>query len=224
MPTERRRRATAATAATTATRENAAGPETDGRLLRGARTRHTIARHGVDVASAESLSGLSIGRLATDLGMSKSGVATLFGSKEQLQLAVVAAAREAYLDAVVRPATAGPPGVARLHALLDGWFAYAEQPLFPGGCFWAATIPDFDSRPGPVRDALRAQRREWLALLAEHLRHAVDSAEIPELAYESTAFHIDALLVATNTALRLGDPEAPTRTRDIINTLLAPRS
>ncbi|MEU8137585.1 TetR/AcrR family transcriptional regulator [Streptodolium elevatio] len=203
---------------------------TDQRLLRGARARWTIARHGADVASAEGLSGLSIGRLATDLGLSKSGVATLFGTKEQLQLAVVEAARKAYVDAVVRPALAHPAGAARLRALVDGWFGYAEQPLFPGGCFWAANLPDFDSRPGPVRDALRAQRGEWLTLLADQIRRAVDDTadDAPttgaagELDPELTAFHLDAVFVGTNTALRLGDPNALPRTRRIIENLLAP--
>ncbi|WP_436772705.1 TetR/AcrR family transcriptional regulator [Yinghuangia sp. YIM S09857] len=185
------------------------------------------------MASAEGLSGLSIGRLAGDLGLSKSGVATLFGTKEQLQLAVVEAARKAYVDAVVRPALAHEPGAARLRALIDGWFDYAAEPLFPGGCFWAANIPDYDSRPGPVRDALGVQRGEWLALLAGHIRRAV--AALPadagpavggraagDLDPELTAFHLDALFVGTNTALRLGDPDALPRTRRIIDTLLAP--
>ncbi|WTW92445.1 TetR/AcrR family transcriptional regulator [Streptomycetaceae bacterium NBC_01309] len=207
----------------------------DQRLLRGARTRWTIARHGADVASAEGLSGLSIGRLATDLGLSKSGVATLFGTKEQLQLAVVEAARKAYVDAVVRPALAHASGAARLRALVDGWFDYAEGPLFPGGCFWAANLPDFDSRPGPVRDALRGQRREWLTLLADQIRRAVEDAVVDDAAVdggaagrageldpELTAFHLDAVFAGTNTALRLGDPDALSRTRRIVDDLLAP--
>ncbi|WP_371649302.1 MULTISPECIES: hypothetical protein [unclassified Streptomyces] len=82
----------------------------DQRLARGARTRRRIARHGVDVASLEGLEGLSIGRLATDLRLSKSGVQTLFKTKENLQLAVAEAAREAFTEAVIRPAGTAPPG------------------------------------------------------------------------------------------------------------------
>ncbi|GAA3545681.1 TetR/AcrR family transcriptional regulator [Nonomuraea rosea] len=194
----------------------------DQRLLRGARTRQSIARHAVDVASLEGLTGLSIGRLATDLGLSKSGVATLFGTKEKLQLATVAAAREAFLDAVVRPVSDAPPGAARLRALVERWIAYIEQPLFAGGCFWAASLPDFDSRPGPVRDALAGHRRSWLDRLAGELREAAGAGEIAEVDAGLAAFQLDAVLVAANTALRLGDADATERVRRVLAGLLTP--
>ncbi|MEC3978400.1 TetR/AcrR family transcriptional regulator [Amycolatopsis sp. H20-H5] len=177
----------------------------DRRLLRGARTRHAIARHAADVASLEGLTGLSLGRLATDLGLSKSGVQTLFGTKEKLQVAAVEAAREAFLDAVVRPALAAPPGAARLRELIELWGVYAETPLFPGGCFRAANLADFDSRPGQVRDALFRDQRDWRDLIAGELRKAADAGEIAELDAGFAAFQLDAVLCAANTALRLGD-------------------
>ncbi|MGW5433224.1 TetR/AcrR family transcriptional regulator [Streptomyces sp. NPDC004059] len=199
------------------------GPETtDQRLLRGARTRRTIARHAVDVASLEGLSGLSIGRLATDLGLSKSGVSTLFKTKERLQLAAVASAREAFLEAVVEPASATPRGAARLRALTEGWISYAETPLFPGGCFWAANLADFDSRPGPVRDALFGHHRDWLDLLTGELRRAADSGEAAELDAPLAAFQLDAVLNAANTALRLGDHGAPDKVRRVVDGFLTP--
>ncbi|WP_406291601.1 TetR family transcriptional regulator C-terminal domain-containing protein [Embleya sp. NBC_00896] len=117
----------------------------------------------------EGLGGLSIGRPATDLGLSKSGIATLFGTKEKLQIAAVASAHEAFLDAVVRPASAEPRGGVRLRALTEHWISYAETPLFTGGCFWAANLADFDSRPGQVHDALFRHHRGWLALIADEL-------------------------------------------------------
>ncbi|MGA4838013.1 TetR/AcrR family transcriptional regulator [Streptomyces sp. G45] len=198
------------------------GATTDRRLLRGARTRRTIARHAADVASLEGLNGLSIGRLATDLGLSKSGVATLFGSKEKLQLAAVEAARDAFVDAVVRPVAGTPHGAARLRALLESWIGYATAPLFTGGCFWAANRPDFDSRPGPVHDALFGHHQEWLALLARELRHAVDTGEIAALDTDLAAFQIDAVLTAANIALRLGDTGAVDKARRVVEGLLTP--
>lgn len=195
---------------------------TDQRLLRGARARRTIARHAVHLASVEGLTGLSLGRLAADLGISKSGIQTLFGTKERLQLAAVESAREMFLDAVVRPALAAPRGVARLRALVEHWIVYAETPLFRGGCFRAANLAEFDSRPGPVRDALFRDQRDWRALLAGELRAAVDAGEIAELDPELTAFQIDAVLCATNTALRLGDPDAVDTLHRVIDGLLAP--
>lgn len=195
----------------------------DRRLLRGARSRRTVARQAADVASLEGLNGLSIGRLATDLGLSKSGVQTLFGTKERLQVAAVESAREAFLDAVVAPASAAARGAPRLRALTERWIAYVEAPVFPGGCFWAANLADFDSRPGTVRDALLGQHRDWLDLLAGELREAVRAKEIAELDAELAAFEIDAVLTAANIALRLGDPRATEKARRVVAGLLAPR-
>lgn len=196
----------------------------DKRLLRGARTRQTIARHAVEVASLEGLNGLSIGRLAADLRLSKSGVQTLFGTKESLQLATAAAAREAFLAEVVRPASSAPRGAARLRALTDGWIAYAEAPLFRGGCFWTANLADFDSRPGAVRDALFGHNQDWLDLIADELRQAVQRTEIADVDAELTAFQIDAVLTATNIALRRGDLRATDRARRVVEGLLVPAS
>lgn len=171
----------------------------DGRVLRGRESRRVVLQRAVDLASADGLEGLSFGRLATDLGVSKSGIQTLFGTKQALQVAVIAAARAAFEEAVVRPAMDEPAGAERLRALVDGWIAYASEPLFPGGCFWAANLPVFDSRPGPVRDALVEQQREWRALLADQV-----SGPDADLA----AFRIDAVLAAANTAFRLDDDGA----------------
>jgi AcrR family transcriptional regulator len=204
--------------------ERAATAVTDQRLLRGARARRTIARHAVDVASLEGLNGLSLGRLATDLGLSKSGVQTLFKTKENLQLAAVESASEQFTDAVYRPAQAAPKGVARLHALIERWIVYAETPLFAGGCFWAANLADFDSRPGKVRDALFRQHQDWLSHIAGELRDAVGAGEIADLDVDLAAFQIDAVLVAANTALRLGDTDAVGKVRRVLEGLLAPRS
>jgi len=194
----------------------------DQRLLRGARSRRTIVRHAVDVASLKGLTGLSLGLLATDLGLSKSGVQTLFGTKENLQVAAAEAARDAFVDAVVRPALAEPQGATRLRALVARWITYAEEPLFPGGCFWAANLPEFDSRPGPVRDALIRHQHDWRGLLAATLRDAADAGEIAPLDAELAAFQLDAVLLATNTALRLGELGAVDRARRVVDGLLAP--
>lgn len=192
----------------------------DQRLLRGARSRKRILQHAVDVASLDGLDGLSFGRLAADLGVSKAGIQTLFGTKENLQVAVAEAAREEFEEAVTRPARAQPPGVARLRVLVDRWIAYAEEPLFPGGCFWAANLPVFDSQPGPVRDILARQQRAWRGLIAAELRHAADTAQIAALDADLAAFQVDAVLTAANTALRLDDTSAVDTARRIINGFL----
>lgn len=197
-------------------------PTTDRRLLRGARSRQAIARHAADLASVDGLTAVSIGRVATDLGISKSGVQTLFGTKEALQVAAAQAARAAFLDAVVTPTAAAPRGAARLRALTERWIDYARAPLFPGGCFWAANLPEFDSRPGAVRDTLVGHRREWLALLAGEVRAAVAAGEVAAQEPELATFQIDAVLTAANTALRLGDASGADKARRVVDGLLAP--
>ncbi|MBN6039452.1 TetR/AcrR family transcriptional regulator [Amycolatopsis sp. 195334CR] len=192
----------------------------DGRLRRGTRTRQMIVRHAVDMASLDGLGAMSIGRIATGLGLSKSGVQTLFGTKEKLQLAAVETARKAFLDAVVRPTDGHTPGADRLRALIDQWIRYVTVPLFPGGCFRAANVAEFDSKPGPVRDALFRDQRDWQNLLAGELRTAVEAGEIQELDADLAAFQLDAVLCAANTALRLGDEDAVDKVRRVVAGLL----
>ena len=122
----------------------------DGRRARGDRTRRAILDQAVQIASAEGLEGLSIGRLAEELGVSKSGLFAHFGSKLELQVATVRAARDVFLDEVVGAARVGG-GVEEVHSLTDAWLSYMEREVFRGGCFFAAASLEFDSRPGPVR-------------------------------------------------------------------------
>jgi AcrR family transcriptional regulator len=202
-------------------RASATTEPTDKRLLRGARTRRTVLRRAVDLASLEGLEGLSFSRVAADAGLSKAGVQTLFPSKQALQLATVDHARELFIDSVVRPAQSAPPGLARLRALIERWIVYARRPLFAGGCFRVANLADFDSRPGPVRDALLRDQQDWVAEIADQLRAAVQAGEIGELDVDLTAFQIDAVLCAANTALRFGDRHAVRKVRRSMETLLA---
>src|SRR5688500_9661779 len=136
--------------------------EIDGRRLRGDASRRVVLANAVDLASLEGLDGLSIGRLASAAAVSKSGVATLFGTKERLQLATVEAAAQRFRETVLEPARlAAPRGLRRIVALLDAWIAYSRDRVFPGGCFFAAAVADFDSKPGPVRDAIARAYESW---------------------------------------------------------------
>ncbi|MFJ9368701.1 TetR/AcrR family transcriptional regulator [Nocardia sp. NPDC101769] len=192
----------------------------DQRRLKGARARATIARHAADVASVEGLTGLSLGRLAGDLGVSKSGVATLFGTKENLQLAAVQSAREVFIEHVVRPALSADRGMPRLRAMIGHWFDYVGEPLLPGGCFRGASVPEFDSRPGPVRDALAADRDDWFAVLEKEIGRAQEQGYLAGLDPHTVAFQLDAVVAAANTAARMGDDTALPTARAIIEGLL----
>jgi AcrR family transcriptional regulator len=148
------------------------------RRARGLRTRTAILRRAVDIASAEGLEGLTLGRLAEDLGMSKSGLFAHFGSKEELQLATVEMARQIFIDQITRPALAAPRGMPRLWSILDRWLAYIEGHLFKGGCFFTAASFEFDSRRGPVRDRIAEIMREWIGALERAVRQAQEAGHI----------------------------------------------
>jgi len=188
------------------------------------RARQTILRRAADIASRDGLAGLSIGRLAADLGVSKSGLFGYFGSKEELQLATIRTAAAVYLDEVVRPALAVPPGLARLHRLCDSWLAYSQRRVFPGGCFFFAVTAEFDGRPGRVRDAVAAADLEWRRLVAgtvadaHRLGELAAGADADQLAFELIAF----LETANAMSLLHDDAEPYERARTAIRTRLDP--
>lgn len=193
---------------------------TDKRLIRGVKTRHLTLSRAVDLASLESLEGLSFGRLATDTGLSKAGIQTLFRTKELLQLATIDHARAMFVDFVIRPASDTPRGTRRFRALIERWITYAEQPLFAGGCFQSANLAAYDSHPGAVRDKLFADQREWVTTLSRELSYAVDHREIDQLDCELAAFQVDAILRSGNTALRLGDVSVIPKIRRVVDNIL----
>ncbi|MGV9636761.1 TetR/AcrR family transcriptional regulator [Nocardia rhamnosiphila] len=194
----------------------------DRRRARGTRSRRIITRHAVDIASLDGLDGLSFGRLAEDLELSKAGIQTLFRTKETLQLATVATAGEAFAEAVVAPAGAAPAGAPRVRALIDRWIDYAARPLFPGGCFWGANLPVFDSRPGPIRDALRRQHHGWLHTLARDFELAATARGLGAGDTDLVVFQIDAVLNAANIALRFGEPNSVEKVHRVVDGLLGP--
>src|SRR3989337_1838026 len=124
-------------------------------------TRDTIVERAVDVASIEGLEGVTIGRLAGDLTMSKAGVIGYFGSKEALQLAAIESASERFRRAVWQRGEHVTPGLPRLRALCAAWLEYIESDTFPGGCFLSAASFEFDDREGTVREALVAPLGPW---------------------------------------------------------------
>ena len=172
---------------------------TDGRVRRGDETRRTVLRRAVDVASVEGLDGVTIGRLAQELSISKSGLFAHFGSKEELQLATIRAARAIFGQAVVVPARAQPAGLARLRALLEAWLDYSRGRQFPGGCFFSRAAHEYAARPGPVRDALAEVDREWLELVATTVQEARELGEVrDDVDARQLAFELDAYLDSAN--------------------------
>jgi AcrR family transcriptional regulator len=188
------------------------------RKTRGDRTRRAILEKAVHLASAEGLEGLTIGRLAAETGMSKSGLFAHFGSKEDLQLATVEAARSVFIREVMRPAFEAETGLPRLWRLCEIWLAYVRAEIFRGGCFFAAAAAEFDSRPGPVRDRVAAIMKEWLAALRRAVVEAQSAGQIePCVDATQLAFEINALELGANWAFQLyGDKQAFERARTAI--------
>jgi AcrR family transcriptional regulator len=177
---------------------------------KGERTRAAILDRAVDLASVEGLEGLTIGRLASDLEMSKSGLFRHFGSKQDLQLATVGAARDRFVAMVLQPASAAPDGGPRLRAMAEHYLDYLYS--FPGGCFWGATASEFDDRPGPVRDAIAASLDAWMAELVRQAKAAgIDDPE-------RYAFELYAVITAANARWRLSGDR---RTFDLARAALA---
>jgi AcrR family transcriptional regulator len=178
---------------------------TDGRLRRGDLTRRTVLQRAVDVASVDGLDGLSIGLLAKELAISKSGLFAHFGAKEELQLATIRAARAIFAKTVVAPAMDVRPGLARVWALLESWLDYSRDREFPGGCFFSRATHEYAARPGAIRDALAAVDVEWLGLIAQTIEEARELGEIgSDTVPEQLAFELDAFLEAANLRSLLG--------------------
>ncbi|WP_327697952.1 TetR/AcrR family transcriptional regulator [Streptomyces sp. NBC_00459] len=194
----------------------------DGRIARGDQTRQRILNHAMAIASQDGLEGLSIGRLATDLGVSKSGLFAHFGSKEELQTAVVTAACEVFGHEVIKPALRTAPGLPRLILLCEGWLNYSERRVFPGGCFFYATGAEFDARPGRIRDQLARVRRDWLQLCEQTVEDAQRLGQLDAgVEPAQLVFELDALAAAGNSAaLLLDDPVAYDRSRTGIRSRL----
>jgi AcrR family transcriptional regulator len=173
------------------------------RRPRGLKTRRAILRKAVNIASLEGLEGLTIGKLASTLRLSKSGLFAHFGSKEDLQCAVVDQARDIFVEKVVLPA-AQFRGLRLLRELCQNWLSYGEGKTFPGGCFFSAASLEFDDRPGPVRDRIVGLMKKWLGNLEHAARDAQSAGEIrKDVDVRQLAFEIQALAMGGNWSSRL---------------------
>lgn len=159
----------------------------------GEQTYTAILDAAVRLASVEGLGGLSIGRLAQQVGVSKSGLYAHFRSKRRLQLDVIRQARAIFEREVVAPAFEAPEGVARLEALCEAYLSYVERRVFPGGCFFAGMMAEYDAQSGSPHDEAAADQREWVGLL-EAIAHDAQArgeldadADIPQLIFDLTA-------------------------------------
>jgi len=189
---------------------------------KGEQTREAILTHALGLATRIGFEGLTIGRLADDLRMSKSGLFAHFRSKEALQLEILRLAGERMIETVVKPALAAPRGEPRVRALFSGWLAWEQSPTLPGGCPFMAASFELDDRPGPVRDFVVQNLRDWLDTIAGAARIAVQEGHFrADLDCEQFAYDCQGIGLAFVHASRLmHDPQAQARADSAFESLL----
>lgn len=173
----------------------------------GDRARAHIVEQAAQLATIEGLEGLSIGRLAEATGVPKSSVHALFGSKEELQLATITAARDSFITEVVAPAlSSSDPGRDRLLALCEGYLSYVERRVFPGGCFFVAASAEVGARAGRVHDHVARIQQQWRDLLQREAQTAVANGEVDaDTDPNQLAFELGVILAGTNIVSVLHD-------------------
>ena len=190
---------------------------------KGVETRERILDRAFHLAGRQGLEGLSIGTLATDLGLSKSGLFAHFGSKEDLQIAVLSAAASRFEETVVRPALRCPRGEPRLVRWFDGWIRWLGDLTQAGGCIFIAAAAELDDQDGRTRDHLLATQRQLMASLARAAGQAVDAGQFrQDLDCEQFAFEFYAIILGCHHARRLlRDPTADDRAGAALKRLVA---
>lgn len=180
-----------------------------------AQTRAVVTEAATQRASVEGLEGLTIGGLADEVEMRKSSVFSLFGSKEDLQLATLGAGVESFRREVWSPVADLEPGLPRLLALCDTWLDYHRREVMPGGCFLTTATVEFDARPGPLRDAIAETMKRWLAVLEREATAAIEAGDLqPDTNAADLAFELNALAAAASYGFQLWrDPEVLARAR-----------
>jgi AcrR family transcriptional regulator len=183
----------------TSTRRPERKPRSDGQ-----RSRRTILDAAAKLATVDGLDGLSIGRLADHIGMSKSGLYAHFGSKEELQLAAIETANAIFDQEVVAPAEQATSPLEKLEVLCEQFLSHVERGVFPGGCFFASAAAEFDTHPGAVKERISEFQRDWTDRLAQLVRAAQAAGEIrADEDPDQLVFELNGYLLMANMAFLL---------------------
>ena len=195
-------------------------------MSKGDATRTRILDRAWRLATRDGLAGLSLGRLAMDLGLSKSGLFAHFGSKDELELQILKLASDRFVEVVVRPALRAPRGIPRLRNLFRNWLAWDNDPGMPGGCVFLAAAAELDDGTGPQRDFLAAAQADFLATLAKAARIAVEERQFrADLDCEQFAFDMLGVVLAYHHTKRLlRDSRAEARAKTAFERLIGASS
>jgi len=188
-------------------------------VSKGELTRQAILTRAFELARTIGVSALSIGRLAEETGLSKSGLFAHFGSKEALEVAVVEEAQRQFVQAVLVPALREARGEPRVRALFESWMCWGQQ---QGGCFFVGASAELDDRPGPPRDALVRAWKDWIDELAKAARIAIQERHFrADVDPEQFAFELYSIMVGAHAFLQfVRDSDAIDRTRRAFERLL----
>jgi len=192
-------------------------------MEKGDATRRAIVERAIGLASEVGLEGLTIGSLATELHLSKSGLFAHFHSKEALQIQVLARAASVFVEHVVRPALKAARGEPRMRALFERWLGWGRSRPLPGGCLFVQTAVELDDRPGPVRNQLVEFQRQWLDVIATTFKKGVEAGAFRgDADPDQFAHDLYGVMLAYHHAARLlRDPLAERRARHAFEALLA---
>jgi AcrR family transcriptional regulator len=190
---------------------------------KGELTRQSILQRATSLATEVGLDGLTIGRLADDLGLSKSGLFAHFQSKELLQLAALEFAAQRFIDTAVKPSLAAPRGEPRVRAFFENWLGWPKKSGLAAGCFFIAVAAEVDDQPGPVRDRLVQLQRDWIDALAQGVRIAVSEGHFKkDIDPDQFAYEMYGIMLVTHHFTRLlRDPKADARARKAFEGLLS---
>ena len=175
----------------------------------GERSRRTILDAAAKLATVDGLEGLSIGRLADHIGMSKSGLYAHFGSKEDLQLAAIETASAIFDAEVIAPADQKTTPLEKIETLCEQFLSHVERRVFPGGCFFASAAAEFDTHPGPVRERIAEFQRGWTDLLVQLVREAQAAGQLRTEDPDQLVFELNGYLIMANMAFLLYGSNQP---------------
>lgn len=192
-------------------------------MRKGTATKETITQHAMAVASRMGLDNVTIGCLAKSVGMSKSGLFAHFTSKEALQLHVLETAKERFIQKAILPTIKAPRGLPRIRTLFKKWLEWDHDDALPGGCIFLAAIPEYDDRPGPIRDFLFNNQKEWFDFIAQAAKIAVAEGHFrKDLDTQQFAYEVFSIFLGYIQISRLlEDPKAITRLKRAFEELLA---
>lgn len=191
-------------------------------VRKGEVTRQAILTHAIGLARQVGLDGLTIGRLAEELDLSKSGLFAHFQSKEALQVQVLDAAAERFVEKVMQPALETRRGEPRVRELFERWLDWGGRQAAPGGCIFVQASVDLDDRDGPARDRLVELQNNWLETIAVTVRGAIREKHFKaRVDPEQFAHDLYGIMLAYHHAARLlKDTAAEARTRRAFETLV----